>query len=150
MRPKVRATIFDDKWHVLLCRVPNHYGVSWEIPGGGIDPGETSEVALAREIWEETGIRSFNILGKTLHPTHEIWDDDMKASVRGTFDGQAIIEYVVQLSSSNPKLTPGVSGEVAELMWIDPVKAKNFLIYRDQHEMFVRICVEVLGSVPII
>lgn len=74
----------------------------------------------------------------------------MKASVRGTFDGQAIIEYVVQLSSSNPKLTPGVSGEVAELMWIDPVKAKNFLIYRDQHEMFVRICVEVLGSVPII
>ena len=27
----------------------------WEIPGGGIDPGEASGACAARELWEEGG-----------------------------------------------------------------------------------------------
>ena len=33
----------------------------WEIPGGGMDPGETSEQTAAREIVEETGITDFEM-----------------------------------------------------------------------------------------
>ncbi len=33
----------------------------WEIPGGGIDPGESSAEAAKREIIEETGITDFEL-----------------------------------------------------------------------------------------
>lgn len=33
----------------------------WEIPGGGMDPGESSEQAALREVHEETGITNVEI-----------------------------------------------------------------------------------------
>ncbi|MBF0522021.1 MAG: NUDIX hydrolase [Candidatus Omnitrophica bacterium] len=34
---------------------------SWEIPGGGVKPGETPAKAIVRECYEETGVRCKNI-----------------------------------------------------------------------------------------
>lgn len=37
------------------------HGYSRELPGGGVDPGETPAEAAARECAEETGIRPLNL-----------------------------------------------------------------------------------------
>src|SRR5262249_30102470 len=53
--PSVTGLVFDDDGRVLLVRHSN--GGVWVAPGGAIDPGETPQDALVREVWEETGLR---------------------------------------------------------------------------------------------
>lgn len=50
----VRGAAFDREGRVFLVR--HSYVPGWYLPGGGVDPGETMEEALLRELREEGGI----------------------------------------------------------------------------------------------
>jgi 8-oxo-dGTP diphosphatase len=54
----VAAVIRDADGRVLLARRPDHkhQGGRWEFPGGKVEPGESLDVALARELEEELGL----------------------------------------------------------------------------------------------
>jgi len=49
-RVSIKAIIRNERGEVLLVKED---GGSWSLPGGGMDHGETAEVALARELYEE-------------------------------------------------------------------------------------------------
>ena len=49
----------DDPQHLLAARraIPASLAGRWEFPGGKVDPGESPEEALHRELREELGVR---------------------------------------------------------------------------------------------
>src|SRR5882724_7170629 len=56
--PCVGAIIEDEAGRLLLIRRRNEPGAGlWSVPGGRIEPGETDQQAVVREVAEETGLQ---------------------------------------------------------------------------------------------
>ena len=61
-RPGVGIVLFNRDGHVLIAeRIDNPGG--WQMPQGGIDAGESPEIAVFREMEEEIGTRNAKIIG---------------------------------------------------------------------------------------
>lgn len=69
----VAAALFDQEGRVLLARRPEGKALAglWEFPGGKLEPGETPEQALQRELQEELSV--------------EIAQDDLKPLTFASF-----------------------------------------------------------------
>lgn len=66
----------------------------WEIPGGGIDYGESSAHAVARELWEEAGIREA-VIGPI------IWTQHVNFTFAGYHFDQDEVIHVARCDSSS-------------------------------------------------
>lgn len=56
------VALIDPDGRVLLAQRPEGKSMAglWEFPGGKVEPGETPEAALIRELHEELGIETWN------------------------------------------------------------------------------------------
>jgi len=72
----VCGVIQNAQGQLLVCLRPEgkHLGGKWEFPGGKVDPGESHEDALVRELQEELGIEVQ--VGQALGPV--VWSYEKK------------------------------------------------------------------------
>jgi 8-oxo-dGTP pyrophosphatase MutT (NUDIX family) len=109
-RNAVRVVLADASGRVLLFHVltpdetPDGW---WELPGGGIEPGETYLDATIREIREETGLLLYP--AQVRPPT---WRRDSTWRSRGKRRLQHEIVVYAQLAADQPPVTDG--GRTAE------------------------------------
>jgi mutator protein MutT len=106
----VAAIIRREAKLLITQRLDNvHLARLWEFPGGKVEPGESLEVALRREILEELGIK-IRVEDEFFRIDH---DYPLK-SVRLHFFNCTILEGVVQPL------------DVADLRWVAPAELHNF------------------------
>ena len=65
-RKGVSALILNEKDELLLVNLQSFETKFFAIPGGGIEPNETIESAVYREIEEELGIKNNNFSAKAM------------------------------------------------------------------------------------
>ncbi len=103
----VVCAVIERNRRVLIARRPanKHLPLKWEFPGGKVEPGETSEAAIIREIQEE--------LGCTITPIHPL---PIFVHAYGTVV-ITMIPFTARLTpdSAEPAVT-----EHSELAWVEP------------------------------
>jgi 8-oxo-dGTP diphosphatase len=73
----VGGIAFDHQGRLLLIRRVNDPGSGqWSLPGGRVEPGETDEQAVIRELREETGLDVIpgTLVGTVTRGRYEIYD----------------------------------------------------------------------------
>lgn len=100
----VRVMVFDDQGRVLL--IEHSYTPGWHLPGGGVERGESAEIAAARELEEEAGVRPHERM--TLVSIHD--------NAR-TFRGDHVLLYRLDRWAPTPAIA---RGEILRCDWFDP------------------------------
>ncbi|MBA3788027.1 MAG: NUDIX domain-containing protein [Actinobacteria bacterium] len=111
VRHAVRALLLDEQHRILLDRRPfvvDPKDTVWATPGGGIEPGESHEQALRRELVEEVALHEFAF-------GSEVWWREHFFPMASGHGGQREHFYVVRVEGFEAAGTPDV--DVVERRW---------------------------------
>ena len=115
--PSVAAIIRDDHGRVLLIQTPSG---RWSLPAGAIEPGESPEDAVAREVAEETGLTV-----QAAHLTAAVGG----APFRARYPNGDEVEYTVCVFTCavDEATLVAVDGEASAFYWAEPDEVLDLL-----------------------
>lgn len=125
IRQAVRAVVFDPDDRTALVHFDFGKYTVWATPGGGINPGESDEDALRRELAEELGLED-PAIGPCVWVREHLFENPL-----GDYDGQRERYYLVRTGRFEPR--PHLSTEqlraeyVVGVRWwtIDEIEASG-------------------------
>jgi 8-oxo-dGTP diphosphatase len=93
------AAVTDPKGRILfVAQQKGPFGGHWLLPGGGVEPGESADEAIVREIQEETGMTMRNIRFVAVYEMRGHWTGGdyhiMMMGFTGTAEGEIPPDFV--------------------------------------------------------
>ncbi len=130
----VAALIANAQEEILLTqrREDQALPLFWEFPGGKIEPGESPEAAIAREIQEELGV--VVLVGR-------VWDVMFHAYAE--YDVYLLVYRCVLADGMTPRAV-----EVKDLAWVSKTGLRAYSILPADEPLVRRLEAEVLTSTP--
>jgi mutator protein MutT len=103
--PCVGALVHDDTGRLLVVRRAHEPAAGhWSVPGGRVEPGESDEQAVVREVLEETGLHV--VVGLRVGTVQRAGPDATIFDIR---------DYACALSVTT---TPVAGDDAAEVRWV--------------------------------
>lgn len=137
--------VFDRDDNVLIVQLNDYAPDEWNFPGGGRDPGETSEQNVLRELSEELGApqADFEIIAKCSQPAKYDFPEEMRE--RGVpralkYRGQMKDQYFVRFVGDKAKINMN-RDELKAYKWVQTDELVNYLRFEGQYDMAKR-CLE--------
>lgn len=152
-RPCVGLCVFNPAGRVFLgqrLKGPEHVDAtySWQLPQGGIDPGEEPFEAALRELYEETSIRSVTRLAEVEDwLTYDLPGRVAKDAWKGRFRGQTQKWFALRFTGSEAEIDiaqPGGGGHKPEFStwrWEDIDRVAD-LVIPFKRDVYVRVVKE--------
>ena len=119
----------------------------WQMPQGGIDPGEAPLEAAKRELYEETGMKTVELLGQSKGwINYDLPEHLIGIGLRGKFRGQTQRWFVFRFLGNDSEITinPPPDGHMQEFdawQWTD-IDALPDLIVEFKRVVYEKVVAE--------
>lgn len=133
-RPCVGVMLVDAQGRAFVGRrIDNKEGDWWQMPQGGVDPGEDLQAAVMRELFEETGVSAENatIIGQLDEPLRYDLPDELVGNLwGGKYRGQEQTWFLLRFSGSDAdvNLEAHDPPEFCEYRWVDPEELPELIV----------------------
>jgi len=155
-RPGVGIVLYNDAGNVFVGRRADVGRASWQMPQGGIEPGETPLAAARRELREEIGTENIDVLAESrAWLRYEVPPCFARASRHGSWRGQQQKWFAMHFRGEDSEINIATEHpEFVAWQWVPATRVAELIIafkrrlYRDVLAEFESLEPEVAARTP--